>query len=129
VAGIANNAKPIWLLSHFRNLVYSIKLKPFLNHPESSMFTDFPVAAMQARLHDLAKVEAQRLRREALQHVGGEAVDDFWRGANAVWQRSLQTGQTVAERSAARLQARLARHRPATSSCVNCPPATGASVV
>lgn len=49
------------------------------------------------RLHDLAKAEAERLRNEA--------VDDFWRGANAVWQR----GQTTAQRSASRLQARLAR--------------------
>ena len=49
------------------------------------------------RLHDLAKTEAVRLHREA--------VDDFWRGANTLWQR----GQTSAQRSASRLQARLAR--------------------
>ncbi len=67
------------------------------------MFTTLPDAATQARLHDLAKAEAVRLRREA--------ADDFWRGADAVWQRSLQTGQALAERSAARLKARLARHR------------------
>jgi len=58
--------------------------------------------ATLARLHDQAKLEAVRLR--------DEAVDDFWRGADAVWQRSLQGGQALAERSAARLQARLARH-------------------
>lgn len=75
------------------------------------MFTDFSDAATQARLHDLAKAEAQRLRCEAMQHFGGEAVDDFWRGADAVWQRSLQTGQAAAERGAARLKARLARHQ------------------
>lgn len=75
------------------------------------MFTDLPDAAAQARLHDLAKAEAQRLRREAIQNFGCEAMDDFWRGADAVWQRSLQTGQAWAERSAARLTARLARHR------------------
>lgn len=75
------------------------------------MFTPHPDAAMHDRLHDLAHVEAQRLRREAMQHFGHEALDDFWRGANAVWQRSLQSGQALAERSAARLQARLARHR------------------
>ncbi|TXT40913.1 MAG: hypothetical protein FD135_815 [Comamonadaceae bacterium] len=54
-------------------------------------------AVNQHRLHDLAKAEAERLRNEA--------VDDFWRGANALWQR----GQTTAQRSASRLQARLAR--------------------
>ncbi|WP_114970802.1 hypothetical protein [Rhodoferax ferrireducens] len=74
------------------------------------MFTTLLDVTAQARLHDLAKAEAQRLRGEAMQHVGGEAVDDFWRGADAVWQRSLQTGQAVSERSAARLKARLARH-------------------
>lgn len=75
------------------------------------MFTTLPDAATQARLHDLAKAEAVRLRREAVQNFGREAADDFWRGADAVWQRSLQTGQALAERSAARLNARLARHR------------------
>lgn len=75
------------------------------------MFAHLPDAATQARLHDLAKAEAQRLRHEAIQNFGCEAMDDFWRGADAVWQRSLQTGQAVAARSAARLQARLARHR------------------
>lgn len=75
------------------------------------MFTDLPDASTQARLHELAKTEAQRLRREAIQNFGCEAMDDFWRGANAIWQRSLQSGQAVAERSAARLTARLARHR------------------
>lgn len=75
------------------------------------MFTDFLDATTQARMHDLAKAEAQRLRGEAMQHFGGEVVDDFWRGTDAVWQRSLQTGQAMVERSAARLTARLARHR------------------
>jgi len=75
------------------------------------MFTTLPDTAMQARLHDLAKADATRLRGEAMQQVGGEVLDDFWRGADAVWQRSLQTGQALAERSAARLTARLARHR------------------
>ncbi|MDO8778220.1 MAG: hypothetical protein Q7K57_57780 [Burkholderiaceae bacterium] len=75
------------------------------------MFTPLPDVTAQARLHDLAKAEAQRLRGEAMQHVGAETVDDFWRGADAVWQRSRHTGQAVVERSAARLQARLARHR------------------
>ncbi|MDD5028848.1 MAG: hypothetical protein PHH58_04990 [Rhodoferax sp.] len=56
-------------------------------------------------LHDLAKVEAERLRRQAMRDFGDEAVDDFWRGANAIWQR----GQATAQRNAARFQARLAR--------------------
>ena len=59
-------------------------------------------AATHNRLHDTAKAEASRLR--------DEAVDDFWRGADAVWQRTAHGGQAVAVRSAARLQARLTRH-------------------
>ncbi len=66
------------------------------------MFAHLPDAATQARLHDLAKTQAIRLRNQA--------VDDFWRGADAVLQRSLKTGQAAVERSAARLKARLARH-------------------
>ncbi len=54
-----------------------------------------------AHLHDQARREARRLRREA--------VDDFWRGADAVWQRSLAGSQALAQRSATRLKARLAR--------------------
>ncbi|MDD5334618.1 MAG: hypothetical protein PHS32_12835 [Rhodoferax sp.] len=61
------------------------------------MVTDFPDAATQARLHDLAKCEAVRLR--------GEAVGDFWRGADAV----LGTTADHARRSAQRLAYRLAR--------------------
>ena len=66
------------------------------------MFANHPDVATQARLHDLAMAEAIRLRHEA--------VDDFWRGADAVWQRGLQRAQTSVSRSAARLKARLARH-------------------
>ena len=66
------------------------------------MFAHLPDAATQARLHDLAKAEAIRLRHQA--------ADEFWRGANAMLQRSLTTGRASAERSAARLKARLARH-------------------
>jgi hypothetical protein len=65
-----------------------------MNHP-------IPDATTLARLHDQARLEASRLR--------AEAVDDFWRGADAVWQRGLQTGQAAFERSATRLQTRLAR--------------------
>ncbi len=61
------------------------------------MFIDFPAAATQARLHDLAKGEAVRLR--------DVAVDDFWRGADAM----LGTTADSARRSAQRLAYRLAR--------------------
>lgn len=60
------------------------------------MFTDRSDAA-QARLHELAKTEAVRLR--------DEAVDDFWRGADAM----LGTTADSARRSAQRLAYRLAR--------------------
>ena len=65
------------------------------------MFPSTPDAIALAQLHDQAKREARRLRREA--------VDDFWRGADAVWQRSLAGGQMLAHRRAPRLRARLAR--------------------
>lgn len=54
------------------------------------MFTHLPDACTQARLHTLARTEAIRLRREA--------VDDFWRGAHALLQRGLQTCQALARR-------------------------------
>ena len=66
------------------------------------MFPTLPSASTIARLHTEARAEIHRLR--------GEAVDDFWRGADAVWQRSLAGGQMLAQRSTARLKARLARH-------------------
>lgn len=66
------------------------------------MFAHLPDAATQARLHDLAKAEAVRLRHQA--------ADEFWRGADAVLQRSLKTGKAAVERSAERLKVRLARH-------------------
>ena len=66
------------------------------------MFAHLPDAATQARLHDLAKAEAIRLRHQA--------ADEFWRGADAVWQLGWKTGQAAMDRSAARLKARLARH-------------------
>jgi len=68
---------------------------------------EIPDAATLVRLHDQARAEASRLR--------SEAVDEFWRGADAVWQRGLQTGQAALERSATRLQARLARHHSVRS--------------
>lgn len=65
--------------------------------------------ATQHRLHDLAKADAERLRRQALRDFGNHAADDFWRGADAVYQRCLEASHTLAERSATRLQARLVR--------------------
>ena len=50
------------------------------------------------RLHDQALRRAQQLRREA--------VDDFWRGADAAWAATLGG----ARRSAQRLARRLAHH-------------------
>ncbi len=67
------------------------------------MFTDLPDAATQVRLHDQAKAEAVRLR--------DEAVDDFWRGADAV----LATTADSARRSAQRLACRLARRERSAS--------------
>jgi hypothetical protein len=50
------------------------------------------------RLHDAARREAERLRREA--------IDDFWRGADAV----VTTAATQELRGAQRLVHRLQRH-------------------
>lgn len=50
------------------------------------------------RLHQAARQEAERLRRQA--------IDDFWRGSNAL----LSDTMTGARRSAQRLAARLTRH-------------------
>lgn len=66
--------------------------------------------AIPPRLHDLAKAEAERLRHEAMRDFGNQAGDDFWRGADAVYQRCLEASHQLARRSATRLQARLARH-------------------
>lgn len=72
-------------------------------------------------VRDLAKAEAERLRRQAMHDFGNQAADDFWRGADAVYQRCLEASHTLAERSATRLQARLtrrARDRVAATSAV-----------
>lgn len=50
------------------------------------------------RLHELARQRAQELR--------SEAIDDFWRGADAAWAATLNG----ARRSAQRLAHRLAHH-------------------
>ncbi|MDP2369275.1 hypothetical protein [Rhodoferax sp.] len=81
------------------------------------MSTNPPDTANYGHLIDQAKAEAARLRSEAIQHFGDEALGDFWRGANAVWQRSLLSGQGLAQRSAARLRARLLRQQKAGGSC------------
>jgi len=52
-----------------------------------------------ARLHDRAREDAEALR--------AEAIDDFWRGANAAFGATLHTAQ----RSAQRLAYRLAHRR------------------
>jgi hypothetical protein len=60
-----------------------------------------------------------------MRDFGNQAADDFWRGADAVYQRCLEASHTLAQRSASRLQARLARRardRLASTSTV----ATGA---
>jgi hypothetical protein len=61
------------------------------------MFPAVPSATAIHRLQAQARAEIHRLR--------GETSNDFWRGADAVWQRS----QDIAQHSAARLKASLAR--------------------
>lgn len=51
-----------------------------------------------ARLHDRAREDAEALR--------AEAIDDFWRGANAAFAATLDTAQRSAERLAHRLARR-----------------------
>jgi hypothetical protein len=109
VVCFAINAKPISDFDGFHGMEISIKSRPSSAQLESSMFTHRPDAATQARLHDQAKTEAERLRRLAIQQFGQETLDDFWRGADAVYQRCLESSCTMAERSASRLRARLAR--------------------
>ena len=59
------------------------------------------------RLHDFARIQAEALRREA--------IDDFWRGANAL----LSTAFTDANRASARLAARLRQHAKLRDSAVS----------
>jgi len=53
-------------------------------------------------------------RRDA-EHLRGEAVDDFWRGANAMLDRVALDARARLARSTQRLQARLRRQRAGTS--------------
>lgn len=64
-------------------------------------WSDDPLALQ--RLHDAARIEAERLRREA--------IDDFWRGGSVL----LDTAATQARRAADRLRTRLARRRAAAT--------------
>lgn len=66
------------------------------------MFLPPPDDTLRNRLHDQARTVATRLRQEAM--------DDFWRGADAAWQRVAQGSQALAARSATRLRARLKHH-------------------
>ncbi|WP_137894950.1 hypothetical protein [Ramlibacter sp. 2FC] len=68
----------------------------------SKTFPDWPASPAPAefnRLHDEARCLALELRREAM--------EDFWRGADAAFAATL----SPAQRSASRLAQRLARHR------------------
>ncbi|WP_332741043.1 hypothetical protein [Hydrogenophaga sp.] len=51
-----------------------------------------------------------RARRVA-EHLRSEAVDEFWRGADAVLDRVCLNARARLARSTQRLQARLRRHR------------------
>jgi hypothetical protein len=72
----------------------------FNRHPLEASLHAVPAPWLE-RQRAQAYAEAERLRREAL--------DDFWRGSNAV----LATGITQARRTAERWAARLRRHRAA----------------
>ena len=66
-----------------------------MSHPPIHSITELH------RLQDQARLDAERLRREALQ--------DFWRGTDHLVLGAIDR----ARRSATRLAHRLARHRPA----------------
>lgn len=53
--------------------------------------------------HERAKARAARLR--------DEAIDDFWRGTDAMLRRSFLSGQDVLARSTRRLHSRLIRRQ------------------
>jgi hypothetical protein len=93
------NQLPFCAISEYWLSLYSeFHRKPL----ENAMFLPPPDDTQRNHLHDQARRAATRLRQEA--------VDDFWRGADAAWQRVAQGGQALAQRSASRLRARLARH-------------------
>lgn len=84
--------------------------------PEPATADTVSASEHHARLMDAAKAEAARLRSQAVREFGCGAFDDFWRGANAVWQR-MEDASTLAARSANRLQARLVRRHPPKPLC------------
>jgi len=71
--------------------------------------------AADACLVARARLEASRLRNEAIRDFGSQTFANVWRDANAVWQR-MESSAGSASRSARRLQARLARLQPHTPS-------------
>jgi len=68
------------------------------------MYPAAPENTALVQLHDHARLQASRLRREA--------TDEFWRGAHALWMCGLAGAHTQVQRSAARLKARLSRRAP-----------------
>lgn len=70
--------------------------------PEIAMFTDHSdrhlPADLQAhaRLMDAARAQASHLRSAAIRDFGTQTWADFWRGADAVWQR-MQPGQAAGQ--------------------------------
>lgn len=72
-----------------------------MTHPRHPTTLGTPTPGALARLHDRAREDAEALR--------AEAIDDFWRGANAAFAATLDTAQ----RSAQRLAHRLARRERA----------------
>jgi hypothetical protein len=98
VAGFAITAKRIWIFDGFGDVDNPIKSKPLSTPQELTMFNVLPESIAQAHLHDLAKAEAVRLRRVA--------IEAFWRGGDPAREAMLDS----TKRSAQRLAYRLARH-------------------
>ncbi|CAM8636769.1 hypothetical protein MCEMSEM22_00835 [Comamonadaceae bacterium] len=65
------------------------------------MYPASPEHTARAHIYGQARRDARRLRREA--------VDDFWRGADVLWQRGLAGAQGQVQRGTAGLRARLVR--------------------
>lgn len=63
-----------------------------------------------ARLPDPHDYPVAHRCAERLRH---DAVDDFWRGANAIWERMFPGDAARQARSRQRLASRLRRRRPA----------------
>ena len=111
-----------WLVHKVQTIARQAMKLPtgqLFNPPEIAMFTDHSdrhlPADLQAhaRLMDAARAQASHLRSAAIRDFGTQTWADFWRGADAVWQR-MQPGQAAGRattRSATRLQTRLARHQ------------------